>query len=40
MRFSQYKTADELYEHTGLTIHQALRIVDLELEEFKKNNWI
>lgn len=34
--FTQYKTAKELFEETGLTIRQALRVVDLELEELRK----
>ena len=36
MNFIQYKTADELLEATGLTIEEALKIVDAELKQLRE----
>jgi len=33
MNFLQYKTPEELEKNTGLTIQQALKIVESELEK-------
>jgi len=35
MNFLQYKNAKELYEATGLTVEDALKIVDEELKKLK-----
>jgi hypothetical protein len=35
MNFLQYKTAEELYKATGLTVEQAIRAVDVELEKLR-----
>lgn len=37
MNFLEYNTPDELKNATGLTVSQAIRIVDLELEKLKKS---
>ena len=36
INFCDYATSEELYEKTGLTVKQALRILDLELAEIRK----
>lgn len=36
MNFCDYATPDEMFEKTGLTVKQALRILDAELEEIRK----
>ena len=35
MNFLQYKTAKELEKATGLTVEQAIKIVDVELEKIR-----
>ena len=35
MNFLQYETAEELYKATGLTVNQAIRIVDVELQKLR-----
>ncbi len=35
MNFLQYKTPEELYNATGLTVQQALQIVEAELKCFR-----
>ena len=37
MNFLQYKTPDELKKATGLSVVQAIKIVDLELDKLKDN---
>lgn len=36
MNFLQFKTEEELMEKTGLTPEQALKIIDHEISELKK----
>ena len=36
MNFLQYRTPQELQEKTGLTVEQAIAIIDKELDELKK----
>ena len=37
MNFLQYKTPDELKKATGLTVSQAIKLTDLEIEKLKKS---
>lgn len=36
MNFLQYKTPSELFKATGLTIEQALRVIDTEVQQLKQ----
>ena len=36
MNFLQYNTPEELYQATGLTIRQAIQIVDDELKKLRE----
>jgi len=36
MDFSKFKTPSELQKETGLTVRQALRLINAEIQELKK----